>query len=259
MNKQQGIDLIEQEESEANQWPFNVSMEAFRKTWVLEGTTVWETVFEMHRDKMQIKNVNVAITNLENIFTTTFKLTAEKGFQAMSLRDLSRETGISMGGLYSYIGSKNELASVIEDVLRHYTHMVIGSLGNHDLDPVNHLRAVVCGEVFMNEIMNPWFYFCFMELKGLPREQQERAMSLELDFELLLTNILQKGIEQGVFDCSHPGLLATHTLGMLQQWYLKRWKFRNTKIDVELFAESILKTILKNLDYQGNVDGLDPL
>ena len=121
----------------ASCWPSEISIEAFRRAWALEGVPVWETVFEMHREKMQIKNVNVAISNLENIFTTTFNLTAEKGFQAMSLRDLSRETGISMGGLYSYIGSKNELASVIEDVLRHYIHKVLGSLEIHDLDPVH--------------------------------------------------------------------------------------------------------------------------
>ena len=63
------------------------------------GEPLWESVFEMHKDKMQIKNAKEAnIPNLEKIFTATFKLSSSKGFQAMSLRDLSKETGISMGG-----------------------------------------------------------------------------------------------------------------------------------------------------------------
>ena len=48
-----------------------------------------------------------------------------------------------MGGLYAYIGSKNELASVIEGVLRTYIDQVIGELVNEDLDPIARLRAII--------------------------------------------------------------------------------------------------------------------
>ena len=54
-------------------------MEAFRAAWPFEGEAFWQTVFEMHSDKMQIKNPRVAIVNLEKIFTATFALTTEKG------------------------------------------------------------------------------------------------------------------------------------------------------------------------------------
>jgi len=139
--------MKEKDSALVTQWPANTSMEAFRAAWVLQGEQFWRTVFEMHQDKMQIKNPRIAIGNLENIFTTTFKLANSKGFQAMSLRDLSRETGISMGGLYAYIGSKNDLASVIEGVLRTYIERVIASLAEEDLAPVERLRAIIFGEI----------------------------------------------------------------------------------------------------------------
>ena len=61
----------EEEKSAAESWPNEISMTAFRQAWELEGTPVWETVFEMHSENMQIKNINVAISNLENIFDPT--------------------------------------------------------------------------------------------------------------------------------------------------------------------------------------------
>ena len=91
-------------------WPQETTIAAFKRAWTLEGEAFWTTVFSMHQGKMQIKSRKVAVANLQKIFEATFKLANAKGFQAMSLRDLSRETGISMGGLYAYIGSKNELA-----------------------------------------------------------------------------------------------------------------------------------------------------
>jgi len=237
-----------------NSWPNEISLSAFRQAWKLEGAPVWETVFEMHKGNMQIKNINVAVSNLENIFNTTFRLTDQKGFQAMSLRDLSRETGISMGGLYAYIGSKNDLASVIEAVLSHYILMVFGSLAEHELDPVSHLKAIIYGEIYLNEIMNPWFNFCYMELKGLPREQQEKAMDLELQAQSILVHNFKKGIEQGVFRCDDPEMLAVHAVAMQQEWYLKRWKFKRMKVDADFFAGSVLAFVLKALNCESNID-----
>ena len=225
-------------------WPYEISIESFSDSWALTGEPFWRSVFEMHKDKMQIKNPNVAIVNLEKIFTATFRLANTKGFQAMSLRDLSRETGISMGGLYAYIGSKNDLASVIEGVLRKYIDQVIGGLANENLEPVDFLRAIVFGEIYMMQIMNPWYYFCYMELKGLPREQQQQAMDLELRFESYLIDAFQAGVRSGQFVCDNPELLASHVTAQLQQWHLKHWKFKQRHIEMQGYAENVMQNLL---------------
>ncbi len=228
-------------------WPLNTSMDAFRQAWILEGEQFWHSVFEMHKDKMQIKNPKVAIVNLEKIFTATFKLANAKGFQAMSLRDLSRETGISMGGLYAYIGSKNDLASVIEGVLRNYIDQVIGGLAGENLDPVDRLKAIIFGEIYMMQILNPWYYFCFMELKGLDRAQQEQAMELELRFERILIDAFKAGIERGDFNCARPEIQAAMVTAQLQQWHLKHWKFRLREVGMDEYAQYIYDNLLLGL------------
>lgn len=231
-------------------WPFDINQNAFRAAWVLEGEPLWSTVFAMHSARMQIKNINIALPNLEKIFTTTFRLANSRGFQAMSLRDLSRETGISMGGIYAYIGSKDDLASIIEEVLRHYVDRVIGSLSDLDLHPVHQLQAIVYGDLYMNDILSPWYYFCFMEAKGLPREQQERSIQLELKFEQLLVEVIERGVRDGLFRCDNPDLLASHTTHMLQQWYVKRWKFKRKQTDIETYASFVFGNLLQCLDCQ---------
>ena len=147
-------------------WPHDISIDSFRNRWILEGEPLWESVFEMHKDKMQIKNAKVAIPNLEKIFTATFKLSSSKGFQAMSLRDLSKETGISMGGLYSYIGSKNDLASVIEGVQRKYIEQVADEILEAKLEPKECLRGIIFGEIYMMEILRS----CLLYTSPSPRD-----------------------------------------------------------------------------------------
>ena len=226
------------------QWPQDTSFDAFRSKWILEGEPLWNSVFEMHQEKMQIKNPKIAIPNLEKIFTATFRLANSKGFQTMSLRDLSKETGISMGGLYAYIGSKDDLASVIEGVQRKYIEQVIGGLTAEDLEPIDCLRAIIFGEIYMMEIMNPWYYFCFMELKGLPKEQQQVVLDAELRFEAILMDTIAAGVATDQFVCEKPELLASQVVAQLQQWHLKQWKFKVRKISTEEYAQYVLDTLL---------------
>lgn len=230
-----------------NQWPAEISIDAFRRTWVLEGEPLWRRVFETHRDKMQIKNPHIALGNLEKIFTCTFRLANSKGFQAMSLRDLSRETGISMGGLYAYIGSKDDLAAAIEEVLRQAIDDVMSDQAVINLSPVNRLKAIIYGDIYMNEIMHPWYYFCYLEAKGLSREQREAAMQMELKFDERLRDTFQSGVAAGIFAADNIALLAANTTSMLQQWYLKRWKFQLMGIRTNDYAAFVFETTLRNL------------
>lgn len=231
-------------------WPYNTSQEAFRRAWTLEGKALWQRVYEVHGDRMQIKTVGPALRNLEKIFNCTFRLANTKGFQAMSLRDLSRETGISMGGLYAYIGSKHDLASAIEAVLRHVIDEVMSDLFRHPLDPYDRLKAIVYGDIYMNDVMHPWYYFCYLEAKGLTREQRETAMELELKFDQRLKETFVEGLEAGVFHYQGDvDLLATHATAMLQQWYLKRWKFQLRKIGIEDYADFVFDALLRVLGH----------
>ncbi len=230
-------------------WPIEISEQSFDEAWSFEGEAFWRSVFEMHKHKMEIKNPKIAIGNLEKIFSATFALANSKGFQAMSLRDLSRETGISMGGLYAYIGSKNDLASVIEGVLRHTIDQIVGGLADHQLEPLQSLRAIVFGEIFAMEKLSPWYYFCFMELKGLPREQQQQTLELELRFEGILMDAIEAGVASGQFVCAQPELLASQVTAQLQQWHLKQWKFKLREIGKQEYAQFVFESLLKSLQY----------
>ena len=244
---------------ELAQWPVNTSIEAFRAKWILEGEPLWNSVFEMHKDKMQIKNAKVAIPNLEKILMATFRLANSRGFQAMSLRELKRETGISMGGLYAYIGSKNDLASVIAGVLLKYMEKIIGGLSNEDLAPVDYLRAMVFGEIYTMEMLHPWYNFCFMEVKGLPREQQQNVTDTELRFESIVINIINAGVEKGQFICANPELLASQVAAQLQQWHLKHWKFKRREVTTEEYAKFVFDSLLLSLGVNDSFEGLPSL
>jgi hypothetical protein len=99
------------------------------------------------------------------------------------------------------------------------------------------------------EKMSPWYYFCFMELKGLPREQQKQTLELELRFEGILIDAILEGVANGQFVCDQPKLLASQVTAQLQQWHLKQWKFKLRDIGKQEYAQFVFESLLKCLQY----------
>lgn len=80
---------------------------------------------------------------LEFILRTSARVFAEKGFHSTSMRDIARETKVSLAGLYYYCKSKDELLFLIQDncfgrVLARLEERLRGVA-----DPVEKFRLVV--------------------------------------------------------------------------------------------------------------------
>jgi AcrR family transcriptional regulator len=202
----------------------------------LDGVNIWAYLLDRNAGRITVKRRKPALENLEKIFNATFKLANEVGFRAMNLRDLCGETGLSMGGLYGYISSKDQLAEMIEDVVRHATHEV-PKMFTDVADPLDRLEALMRASIYVSEILQPWFYFVFMDSRVLQAEQRGTAKESELHVQLLFAEV----IAQVPALRSSPDLIAAHILATFQDWYVKRWKYRAADISPDRFADSAVR------------------
>ncbi|MBW2209311.1 MAG: helix-turn-helix transcriptional regulator [Deltaproteobacteria bacterium] len=78
------------------------------------------------------------------ISEATLSLSNEKGFSAMSMRDLSARAGLSMGALYSYFSNKDELLDMIQQQsLRVAAKVLVDQLTGID-DPLQKILRNRC-------------------------------------------------------------------------------------------------------------------
>ena len=210
--------------------------EQFQQVTPLNGETIWAYIVDRNAGRIGVKRRKPALENMEKIFGATFRLANEVGFRAMSLRDLCRETGLSMGGLYGYIDSKDQLAEMIEDVVRHAT-AELPRMFAHLEAPLDRLEAMVRGTIYMSEILQPWFYFVYMDSRVLNFEQRGMAKSSELSVQHYITGLLD---ELDPAPAGNSTLLAAHLVALFQDWYIKRWKYRAAKVTVDEFADSVM-------------------
>ncbi len=217
--------------------PFNFAQ--FQQMSPLTGENIWAYILDRNAARIGVKRRKPALENLEKIFGATFRLANDVGFRAMSLRDLCRETGLSMGGLYGYIDGKDQLAEMIEDVVRHAS-LELPQLFRHVASPLARLEAVIRASIYLSEILQPWFYFVYMDSRVLPLAQRSMAKHSELNVQALIAAMIA---EIDPKPAASPTLMAAHCLALFQDWYVKRWKYRAAKVQVDDFADSTVRLV----------------
>lgn len=203
-----------------------------------------ERIFARHKDSIRIRKPAVAVANLSNIVQNFLTLTNRKGFHATSLRELAEATGLSMGGLYSYFDSKDtlllmilgEVDTTMREVLAEAPQQVVE-------DPLAHLRWVIDAHVRLTEVMQPWFVFAYMEAKAFPPAARKAAIESERLVEDVVEQILQRGQASGRFNDRDASLTASLVKPLLQDWYVKRSKYRRRSISVSRYASEVTALI----------------
>jgi AcrR family transcriptional regulator len=215
----------------------------FQKQVSLSKKDICREAFADNRNTIRVKKEGTVVKNLERIFDATLKISNKKGFQAMSMRDLSKETNLSMGALYSYFSSKEELLEMLQHQHRTITIRILETHVLAHKHPLTKLNVAIRTHLYLSEIMQPWFYFSYMETKNLSKKQQQLAIASELHTEKIISDILNEGQAQGFFQVDDLQLTAGVIKAMLQDWYLKRWKYAKRKISVDQYARFVLELL----------------
>ena len=206
-------------------------------------TAVYRETLARNRSTIRVKKEGTVLKNLERIFDATLRISNEKGFQAMSIRDLSNETGLSTGALYAYFPGKDELLEMLQQQGRALAQQILTDRIDAEPHPISKLRTAIKTHLYLSEAMQPWFYFSYMETKNLSGTEREKAIASELYTEKIFADILKQGQDQGIFTGRDCQLTAGLLKAMLQDWYLKRWKYATRNVSVEQYSGFVIEFV----------------
>jgi AcrR family transcriptional regulator len=151
---------------------------------------------------------------------------AKRGYHATSIEDLVTATGLQRGGLYHYIGSKEELLFRIHERFIEPLLDEAHAIEAQGDDPSATLRSLA--EALMRNIaeyrdqvtvfLHEW------KTLGSSRDgrRAKKVMVARKDFEDVVERILRRGSDEGVFDIKDRHLAVLGFLGMINytyQWY----------------------------------------
>jgi hypothetical protein len=103
--------------------------------------------------------------------------------------------------------------------------------------------------------MRPWFVFAFMEAKSFPSAERQMAVDAEVAIEKIVADVLADGVTSGAFAIADVTLTASLIKPLLQDWYVKRAKYRKRGVLIETFIEGVKAFIGAALCVRARNDG----
>lgn len=201
-------------------------------------------ILERHRETIRVQKPRIAVAKLARIVETILTLSNRQGFHATSLREISAESGVSMGSLYSYFDSKDTLLLMILGQVSATTTGVLAAAPEEiAADPPRQLRWLIETHVALTEAMLPWFVFAYMEAKSFPPAGRKAAVESEEATEAIFRNVIERGVRQGCFAVEDPAFAAGLIKPLLQDWYVKHAKWRRRGVSAADYAEGVHRFI----------------
>lgn len=185
------------------------------------------------------------LTRKQEIHKTAARLFKEKGYSAVTMRDLAAAVGVKAASLYNHISSKEEILNdVILVIARAFTEGIEGIQKSKD-DVSIKLEAVVSQHVNltvnypygMAALNNDWMHLG----KGT-----EAYLNLRTRYEKHFRALIQQGKREGVLKEIDEEVILFSVLGTLRNLY--QWIPKKGEINKEELTSNLSKTLLKGIE-----------
>ncbi|WP_186987550.1 TetR/AcrR family transcriptional regulator [Constantimarinum furrinae] len=185
------------------------------------------------------------LTRKEEIIEVASQLFKEKGYNAVSMRDIALAMGIKAASLYNHISGKQELLStLILRVAREFT-LGMNSVMQSSESPLKkieriielHIDITVNYSEGLAALNNDWMH--------LENEDLESFVRMREDYEENFRQIIKQGIELGEIKSYHPEVILFSILSTLRTLYL--WYQKRGKLDVNLLKREMVAVLIQGI------------
>jgi len=207
-----------------------------------------------------IKNKDLVEKRRGQIVLAAIKLFSQKGFHKTTLRELADETGLSYGNIYDYIGSKEDIFSLIHDYAANLTTKAVHESIKNVIDPIEKLRRIVRAEFNLMDQMADAILLIYQESHILSKPFLYKLLKKERQHVNLIEQAIEESLKTGQLRDCNVRLTANFIKSMIDTWVIKRWDLRGyvSRLEAERF---ILELVLNGLlsERQTNTSSEDGL
>lgn len=181
------------------------------------------------------------------IFRAAARIMVRTGYHGMSMQAVADEAKMSVGLIYQYVSSKEELLqSTILDILEEFRQQVPAAMAKVGDDP--QMRLVEGFRTFCTIIdgMREATLLAYRESQSLPKSGASEVMRLESETMAPLRDAVADGIANGQFRPVSADLVA-HNLKMIAHgWALKHWDL-GARMSLEQYIDDELALLFASL------------
>jgi AcrR family transcriptional regulator len=181
----------------------------------------------------------------EEIITVASQLFIEKGYNAISMRDIAHAMGIKAASLYNHISGKQEiLSTIILEVAREFTKGM-NEVVNNEASPIAKIKQIIELHIDITVTYSEGLASLNNDWMHMENDDLSDFVKMREDYEENLRKIIKLGIKAGEIRPSHPEVILFSLLSTLRTLYL--WYQKRGKLDVNVLKKDMVAVLLKGV------------
>ncbi len=178
----------------------------------------------------QIKNPDLVVKRRRQIVDAAVQLFIEKGFHKTTTRQIANAAGFSIGSLYEYVASKEDVLYLVCDAIHHEVERGVNEALQRTSDGEAALTEMIREYLLVCHTMRDHLLLIYQETKSLPSQWRKRVLENEVRITNIFTEVIQRIADSGEMpnlDKTSIELIA-HNIAVIghmwtfRQWYLDR-------------------------------------
>lgn len=174
---------------------------------------------------------------MQHILDCALKVMAINGFQLTSIQDIAREANVSVGNVYHYFTSKEEIFSEVLRSGQTTYGKYVSEIAAMDIDAISKLRVIMSSWL---SIRTNWAFTILMHTARLSEATPpdiKKAITERFTTNLNpVAAIMREGIEKGVIVDEDPLQLAFYFVSLIQGLTLQRPPDYEVPVDINVDA-----------------------
>ena len=171
-------------------------------------------------------------------------LFAERGYAAVSMRQIASKVGLQVGALYNYFPDKQ---AILSELLINHMENLLQTWHKQKLPEKSDKLLGFFVDFHIEYHLNrpEEVFIAYMELRNLSPENFEKIESLRNKYELVLSKILSDGVNKNLFSCEETKIASLAIIGMLKEvntWYKKDGRISVPEIK-KIYQQIVLKAV----------------
>lgn len=203
---------------------------------------------ETKRIESQIKDKRLVEVRRREIVNAAVDLFIRKGFHKTTVREIARKFGMSIGTLYEYIRTKEDILYLVCDYIHSNVREKVKPSLTVDGDSVDTLRGAIHSYITIIDEMQDYLLFLYQETKSLSPEARKYIFRAEEEMTGIFEEILMRGVEDGSFSIDKRDVnLVSHNIMVLgHMWAFRRWVLRRN-YTLNRYIEAQTELILRGI------------
>ncbi|MBC2735515.1 MAG: TetR/AcrR family transcriptional regulator [Desulfobacteraceae bacterium] len=179
-----------------------------------------------HQIPTQVKNQDLVQRRRHQIVDAAVELFIQNGFHKTTTRQIAKAAGVSIGSLYEYVASKEDVLYLVCDAIHAEMQRGMAEAMQRVADQGNPLAEVVRAYLLVCDRMNDHILLIYQETQSLPHKWRRVVLENEVRITGLFTRALTALMADGKIPLLSEAAmdLVAHNIAVIgHMWTFRRW------------------------------------